>query len=119
MGVTGSGHKRRFEVKWSDGTRTDETAWGIAIPGSAKALQVGRKRKRQHQPDLIASACEESDENEEGRQEEGKEDDSESEITDEDSGKYQFPLLNRCTAYDAAGRFLFGSTCTIHRNENS
>ena len=35
------------------------------------------------------------------------------------AAKYQFPLLNRCTAYDAAGRFLFGSTCTIRRNENS
>ena len=86
VGVTGGGHKRRFEVKWSDGTRTDETARGISIPGSAKALQVERKRKRQHSPDLIASVCEVGDENEEGRQEEGKEDDSEGEITEEDSG---------------------------------
>ena len=62
VGVTGVGHKRRFEVKWSDGTRTDETARGIAIPGSAKALQGGRKRKRK---DLIARACEEGDENDE------------------------------------------------------
>ena len=86
VGVTGVGHKRRFEVKWSDGTRTDETARGIAIPGSAKALQGGRKRKRQDRSDLIASACEEGDENDEGSQEEGKEDDSEGEITGEDSG---------------------------------
>ena len=114
MGVTGSGHKRRFEVKWSDGTRTDETAWGIAIPGSAKALQVGRKRKRQHQPDLIASACEESDENEEGtfRRKKVKR------MTAKVKSLTKI-ALNRCTAYDAAGRFLFGSTCTIHRNENS
>ena len=29
--------QRRLHVKWSDGTRTDETEWGIAIRGYAKA----------------------------------------------------------------------------------
>ena len=86
VGVTGVGHKRSFEVKWSDGTRTDETARGIAIPGSAKALHGGRKRKQNDQSDLIASACEEGDENDEESQEEGKEDDSEGEITGEGNG---------------------------------
>ena len=86
VGVTGVGHKRRFEVKWSDGTRTEETARGIAIPGYAKAKQGGRKRKRRDRLDSIASDCEEVDEDEEGNQNEGKEEDSEGEITGEDSG---------------------------------
>ena len=34
--ATGIGNKRRFKVKWSDGKRTEETARGLVIPGSAE-----------------------------------------------------------------------------------
>ena len=44
--VTGIGHKRKFKVKWSDGMQKEETARGLAIPGSAKANEGVRKRKR-------------------------------------------------------------------------
>ena len=61
--------QRRLHVKWSDGTRTDETEWGIAIRGYAKAKRWGRKRKRSARLDSIASECEEVDENDEKEKE--------------------------------------------------
>ena len=56
--VTGIGHNRRFKVKWSDGMRTEETARGLAISGSAKANEGGRKRKRRDGSKPGAIECE-------------------------------------------------------------
>ena len=106
--VTGTGHNRRFKVKWSDDKRTEETVRGLA---SAKAKEGKGSERDMMASNLMLVKCEDDTKNDEESEEEDKGNNMKVKTLKKIVDEY-LNLKQRIV-------FLFNSICIVHRHENS
>ena len=91
--MSGSGHKRKFSVKWSDNTISDATARGITNPGAPEVAPKKGKRGPRKQKAPVEAA--DDDEEQDSSSEDDHAEEEQEESSDDDDNEQNVECCHR------------------------